>query len=183
MQQHETSYVCPFLKKDSAAGLHISNINIKPFTPTDCFRSIQNNERKSPLKLLSVERVNTQILFHQQEWIERMTSIHIAINILPILFLIFCLFDLTVNNQTINSPTCWPPNISVSVTYIKDVQKTIHLQNNIQPSGDIIVVILDCTILKQNSVFINIHIISIGVNNFPTKYWCLFQHNSTGITQ
>ena len=29
-----------------------------PFTPTDRFRSIQNNEWKSPLKLLSVERVN-----------------------------------------------------------------------------------------------------------------------------
>ena len=31
---------------------------INPFTPTDRFMSIQNNEWKSPLKLLSVERVN-----------------------------------------------------------------------------------------------------------------------------
>ena len=30
-----------------------------PFTPTDNLSSSKNNERKSPLKLLSVERVNT----------------------------------------------------------------------------------------------------------------------------
>ena len=34
---------------------------IKPFTPTECFSSIQNNDWKSPLKLLSVERVNSLI--------------------------------------------------------------------------------------------------------------------------
>ena len=31
---------------------------VNAFTPEDCFSSIQNNELKSPLKLLSVERVN-----------------------------------------------------------------------------------------------------------------------------
>ena len=30
---------------------------VNPFTPTDRFSLIQNNEWKSPLKLLSVERV------------------------------------------------------------------------------------------------------------------------------
>ena len=33
----------------------IHQIIVNPFTPTDHFRSIQNNEWKSPLKLLSVE--------------------------------------------------------------------------------------------------------------------------------
>ena len=31
---------------------------VNPFSPTDRFSSIQNNERKSPIKLLSVQRVN-----------------------------------------------------------------------------------------------------------------------------
>ena len=31
---------------------------LNPYTPTDRFSSFQNNEWKSPLKLLSVERVN-----------------------------------------------------------------------------------------------------------------------------
>ena len=45
------------------------NIDLNPFTPTNHFSSIQNNKGKSPLKLLSVERVKSdeiislQILF------------------------------------------------------------------------------------------------------------------------
>ena len=35
---------------------------INSFTPTDCFSSIQNNEWKSPIKLLSVERVKLSLL-------------------------------------------------------------------------------------------------------------------------
>ena len=40
--------------------LNIEDLNkcVNPFTTTDRFRSIQYNEWKSPLKLLSVERVN-----------------------------------------------------------------------------------------------------------------------------
>ena len=36
---------------------------INPFTPTDCFSVIQNNEWKSPCKLLSVERVKATVCF------------------------------------------------------------------------------------------------------------------------
>ena len=37
---------------------------INPFTPTDRFSLIQNHEWKSPLKLLSVEMVTLQYIFH-----------------------------------------------------------------------------------------------------------------------
>ena len=40
-----------------------------PFTPTDRFRSIQNNDGKSPLKLLSVERVNSFYLNLSLVWL------------------------------------------------------------------------------------------------------------------
>ena len=47
----------------SAVNL-LSNIN--SFTSTDRFSSIQNNEWKSPLKLLSVERVNSVLMISLQ---------------------------------------------------------------------------------------------------------------------
>ena len=41
---------------------------VNPFTPTDRFSSFQNNEWKSPLKLLSVERVNNYLSIWALSW-------------------------------------------------------------------------------------------------------------------
>ena len=43
--------------KEEGSHFHICLMFLNPFTPTDRFSSIQNNEWKSLIKLLSVERV------------------------------------------------------------------------------------------------------------------------------
>ena len=45
-------------------------LRFNPFTPTDRFSLIQNNDWKSPLKLLSVERVKRLYLRHLHLYIE-----------------------------------------------------------------------------------------------------------------
>ena len=55
-------YVSYYLKKTLGVVMIISLSKFNPLTPTDRFSSFQHNEWKSPLKLLSVERVNAVLI-------------------------------------------------------------------------------------------------------------------------
>ena len=59
---------------DKISDMCIRAVSINPFNPTDLFSSIQHNECKSPLQLLSVERVNIRTMIKYQLLIQAVSN-------------------------------------------------------------------------------------------------------------